>query len=250
MTTRNALIAALSVLCFTGCSHVFSPPARVNMLESSAVIDEGDHAIAVVPGATRAVWGFNALSLTGTYKQGIGYDVEIGADANVIMISNDSGPSVKGTTGNITKTGDNPIVMSGRIRGKWAPSFLGENVALTGGLGGGYAPAGGGFISPDFGIILAYENRYLVPYLGLNTFVSQPIGAKPVDVGREKGAEVAEFEEAQFSWGYDLNMGLKLPIQHKEGQINLHAGIRILVLFDEDTSEAALGFMLGPEFVF
>ncbi len=231
------IVSSLSIM---GCStNIYSPPSRVNMLESAAVLADGESALAVAPGITGEVFGFSALSLTGSYKEGVGHDLEVGADANVISFDRQN-----------SSVDLDRYIYSGRVRAKWTPATLGGNAALTGGIGGGYAPDGGAFVSPDLGIVVAFENRYLVPYLGATAYVSQPIGTKKIDVSVGDDPAGTEFDEAQFTWGYDLSAGAKLPIRYKGGQLNLHAGMRILSLNDVDDGAVAIGLMLGPELIF
>jgi hypothetical protein len=78
--------------------------------------------------------------------------------------------------------------------------------AATAGIGGGFAPAGGGFTALDVGGIVAYDNCYVVPFLAPSLLLSAPIGAKTVDFGEGRTST------AKTSYGFGAGAGVEIPL--------------------------------------
>lgn len=242
--------ASLSIM---GCStNIYSPPSRVNLLESSATLKKGENSGALAGGATGTVFGFGTTHLSGTYRRGLDDDLEVGIDANVVSVNNAHAAAEL----------DNEIY-GGRLQSKWNPEMFNGDAAITAGLGGGYNAEGGGFVSPDLGVIIAVENRHLVPYLATSVFLSQPIAAEEIDVStanREYGDDEpigTRSDISKLTWGYYVNMGLKMPIHTQRlpssqarPVLNLYSGVSFLDIRNEDGRAVGLGVMFGPEMVF
>jgi hypothetical protein len=84
-----------------------------------------------------------------------------------------------------------------------------HHLALTAGLGGGYAPAAGGFGSADLGRVASYDNCYVIPFGALSGFVSQPVGAKSVDFGTHGTSR------ASTSVGFSAATGVEVLLLHQ-----------------------------------
>lgn len=241
MKIQNIIAIAIAAVVAPACqAHVFSPPARVNTLESSATLEEAQQAVALAVGTT-GTFGYEAFEVAGTYKKALSNELEVGVDGSFVAF--DDSQAVADL---------DPYLMSARVRTKWAPAQLGGYAALTAGLGGGYSFDGGGFVSPDLGAVVAFENQYVVPYAGFSGFVSQPIASKAVDISRDEEAIGTRISEPQFTWGFYANAGLKVPIalRNPEQTLNIYAGGHLLYFQDSETNETASGLMIGPEFVF
>lgn len=221
-------------------AHLFSPPARINLLESSATLKEGQEAAGVAGGGSGALFGFSATAIAGTYKRGVSDQFEVGVDGTFVAV--DDSHAVADL---------DPYILGGRVKAKWAPQKTKNYAAVTAGIGGGYSIDGGGYVSPDLGFIAAFENRYFVPFVGVSAFISQPIASKTVDISHDDEDLGTRLESAQFTWGGYLNAGFKIPFAVGEGQtLNIYAEFHTLYLDDGDEDEFANGFMAGPEIVF
>jgi hypothetical protein len=84
-------------------------------------------------------------------------------------------------------------------------------VAVVAGVGGGYAPAAGGFSALDVGAVVAYPNCTVVPFGNLTTFASVPLAAKQVDFRGPDGSLVAS-DKAGVTVGWGLGGGIELPL--------------------------------------
>ena len=241
MKTRLYILSILFAASAPACqAHIFSPPARINVLESSATLKEGQQAAGVAGGGTGAMFGLSATALAGTYKRGLTDEVEVGIDGTFVAI--DEAHAVADL---------DPYILGGRVRAKWAPEKTKSYAAVTAGLGAGYSFDGGGYVSPDVGLIFAFENRYFVPFFGVSAFISQPIASKVVDLSRDDQDLGTKLQSPQFTWGGYLNAGFKVPVAIGQGAIlNLYAEMHYLYLDDGDEDEFASGIMAGPELVF
>jgi len=83
-------------------------------------------------------------------------------------------------------------------------------LSLQAGLGGG-ASAAGGYLSPDLGLILGYENDAFVPYLHGATFSSIPLTERRLDL-RFDGDTDPDFQTAFASIGFRFGVGARIPI--------------------------------------
>ena len=240
-TTRSIfLLIAVSVSTPACQAHIFSPPARINLLESSATLKEGEQAAAVGGGGSGALFGFSATALAATYKKGVSDQFEVGVDGTFVAVDDSH------AVANL-----DPYIWGGRVKAKWAPQKTKGFAAITAGIGGGYSIEGGGYVSPDLGFIAAFENPYLVPFVGVSGFISQPIASKTVDISHDDEDLGTRLERPQFTWGGYLNAGFKIPFAIGEGQtLNIYAEFHSLYLDDGDEDEFANGFMAGPEIVF
>lgn len=193
-----------------GCTHAYlhSPSARVAPLEAAKTLEDGEHALAVYAGPSRGSLDFDNVS--GRYRQGVSDQVEVGGDLNFQIVSKM----------NEAVTPVNPLVLSGRVGAKWSPAVTQDYVAVIGGLGAGTSVAGQ-FISPDLGVIFAFENRYVVPFVSANGFVSVPINAQPVDM-RARSQMDAEPDAADLAaaaqtplttYGVSGTAGVRVPIR-------------------------------------
>ena len=129
-----------------------------------------------------------------------------------------------------------------------------QNLAFTGGLGGGYAPAVGGFGSIDLGLVSSIENCVLVPFGAGRVFASVPIKAKPVDVivqGEDAGGSgppVTRTYMAENTFGITVESGIKIPLDRQcESRAGLLLGVGVTLLGDGDNSELFTNVGLAVE---
>jgi len=85
--------------------------------------------------------------------------------------------------------------------------------ALYGGVGGGYAPAAGGFSALDVGGVVSYPNCYAVPFGSGAAFASVPLGARQVDFRNPDGT-LAASDTANTTFGFGLGAGVEIPLDH------------------------------------
>jgi hypothetical protein len=184
-------IASLAVVGLIGCTaDVYLPPARFFPLESAATLPPGDTGIQIEGALHGAITGVSAESGTMRVRHGISDGTDGSFEVSVLHIAG-GGP------------GDSyPYAFASRagIKHRVTPWL-----SVTAGLGGG-ASAGGGFISPDLGAILAYENPYIVPFLAVRGSFSQPFDAQPVVVQTGPGVS------PPFTWIAGGIGGIRIPI--------------------------------------
>jgi hypothetical protein len=180
------------------CSYtVVSPPARFVNLESAQTAAPGETVGGVHGGALAGV--FDPALVTGSagVRRGVAEGVEVDADATWGHLKYDNYPDIDR---NIYA-----VRAGAKVRG--APRFI----AAFGGVGGGYSPAGGGFVAADLGAVLSLPNCYVVPSLIGSGIASVPIGAKRIDFVSGDGTLVAS-DKAITSYGYALGVALEVPL--------------------------------------
>src|SRR6266581_8128842 len=151
-----------------GCGyHVYSPPGRVLPLESAATLAKGRTAV----GAEISGHGGGGIdNIAGgslRLRRGVGERFEGSIEASFASINGDSA------------AGTDPKLYQAFAGLKWNPGT--RFIGIVAGVGGG-GSAGGSFGAVDAGVIAAYENCYVVPFLGIHGILSVPFDAKDVDV--------------------------------------------------------------------
>lgn len=227
----------LLVLCLApGCSyHVLSPPARAAPLESPRTLPVGQNAIAVEGAAQSGVFDPTIVSGALRYRRGLTKRLDGVADMTAFHVL--GRPSDLKTW---------PGAYALRLGVKQEASR--DVFALTFGLGAG-GSAAGGFISPDLGFILGYENRYFVPFLSVRAFISQPLGARRVVLGEEDGERRASTPATTLGAGGAL--GFRIPLLHdKQLTHSLAIGLAATGLCDKDTCGFWAGLALNFEGIY
>jgi hypothetical protein len=228
-------VRSVLLLLLAGCPFkVWSPPARLLPLESSSTIGEQRTSIGGEVSYHAGPWGAEVPGGTVRVQHGFGELVDGEVEAYYADVQGD--PLVK-TSGTIA------AARAGVTWDVWR-----RDLAFVGGLGGG-GSAGGGFVSADAGMIAAWENCYLVPFIGAHVLLSQPIDAQEVDL-----AEVGEsphVDTPDTTFGFSLRAGLKVPLgreqcaQHE--RLDLYAGADLTGLWKSTEKTGFVGGGLGVQ---
>ena len=194
MPRITVLIAASALLA--GCNHhIHSPPARALPMESVAPVGKGRVGLAAEAAIHGAVFGPSLTSGGGRVRVSPHEDVDVSVEGNVLHVRGDAANDI------------DQNVYSARVGAKYR---VVRWFALAGVLGGGYHVAGT-FVSPDLGIIAAYENDYVVPYFSMRGFVSEPLAVRTVDT-REAGSTTPERGAPQTTGGFATSLGVRVPM--------------------------------------
>lgn len=238
---RTTLLAlALVALASAGCNHhVFSPPARTMPLESPETLAPGETGVAVEGTHHGEVFGPDVTGGTLRVRHGLVEDVDGVAEAGVLHVHGDS------------EAGTHPNAYSLRLGTKFQ---LVEHFAFTMGVGGG-GSAAGYFFSPDVGVVLGYENEYLVPFMSFRTTFSLPIAPEEVDTTEVGNADEPQLGTPKLTGGLAWTAGLRLPLpagdpEHEGLRGSLVLGIGMTHLYDGDDDANLIGVGAGGELVF
>ena len=239
MTIRFACTAALLTLV-VGCNrNVYSPPARALPLESVATLPEGDTGVQLEGGIHSRLFGPDVLSGTVRVRRGVADDLDASIEASTMYVQGENARPVRASR----------AIHAVRGGVKWR---FAKPLETTAGVGAGYS-AGGAFVSPEVGPILAWENRYLVPFVATRFGVSQPIGARAVDVSDAQ--DDSRLEKPITTWLATGVVGLRLPIGWARPQAgtvrgSLLAGFGVTHLFDTRQDDTFGQLSIGGEIVF
>jgi len=196
ITCAPLTLAALAVL--GGCSYqVLSPPARMVNLESARTAAPGETVVGVHGGGYAAVFDPGVGAGSFGVKRGVTPQVEVGAEASLARVVTDKFPDIDRN------------LFAARVGGKLS-NEKGWG-ALTGGIGGGFAPAAGGFTALDAGAVISYPNCYLVPFANGTGFASLPFARKQVDF-KDSSGSLAASDTAHSTLGFGLSAGLEIPL--------------------------------------
>jgi hypothetical protein len=233
-TTTLARLAALLPL-MAGCAHhVYSPPARMLPLESVATLPRGETG---VQGEFGGVSWIDGATASIRARRGFTDRAEVSAEASVLHVGHRSAAGTK-------RDG-----FGARAGAKYA---LASWLAITGGLGGG-ASAAGGFFSPDLAVIVAWENRYVVPFLSGRASLSLPVGARQVDVTGTDDTTTFVGTPTR-TWILGATAGVRVPVGSPApgsgARANLLAGVGATHLQDATEDQSVLQLGLGAELVF
>ena len=232
-------------LVFGGCSYeLASPPARMVMLNAARTVRPGETVGGVKGAGHLAMFEPGAAVASAGVRHGVAAGIELDAEATWAYVVWDEAPKI-----NRNIYAARAGLKASNPRG-WA--------ALLGGVGGGYAPAGGGFGAIDLGGVLSHPNCYVVPFGGGQLFVSEPIGAKRVTLPREvEGNPMPTSSSADRTYGFALATGIEIPLDHarcREGltpaRLQLGFSMNVLDRGEYDSPYVAAGFAIGVEFPF
>lgn len=226
----------LALPLIAGCSHhVYSPPARMLPLESVATLSRGETGVQAELGGVSWIDGTTA-SLRA--RRGVTERTELSAEASALHVGRDSAAGTR-RDGWALRAGAKHAVLP------W--------LALAGGVGGG-GSAAGGFFSPDLAVIVAWENRYAVPFLSGRAALSLPIGAKQVDV-TEVGDSATFVGTPERTWAFGATAGVRVPVGSSSpgsgsARANLLGGVGFTHLQDSRDDQGVLQLGFGGEIVF
>lgn len=235
LTTLLLTLSSMTTAC--SAPYLFSQPGRVATLEAAKTVGEGKRSVGV-SGGPSTVYNLDITHVSARYRYGVTDQVELGADANFGVVTNLENAKTQPTT---------PALWSARLATKWAPEVLQDYVAVIGGVAGG-TYAGGQFISPDLGVVLAFQNDYVVPFLSASGYVSIPINAQGVDLSlSEPGDYVVT---PQTTWGVTTTAGLRVPIDLDGWRIAPSLGLSSSELTDGNKDESSIAASLGVDLLF
>ncbi len=236
MDRQCLLIVSVSLL--TGCnSTLFSPPARPMPLESAATLPRGDTGIQLEGGTHGRTFGPDVLSGTLRIRHGLSEDVDVSTDVSAMHV--DVAPNAKVSSFIYAARG------AAKVR-------LAKPIAIAGGFGGGFSAAGG-FVSPDVGPIVAWENRYLVPFLATRVGVSQPVSSRSLDTSEAQDG--SRIDRPRTTWLATAVLGLRVPIGWSEPEAgklrgSLLAGVGLTHVADDRDKDTFGQLAAGGEIVF
>ncbi len=230
MSSRHCLAALLALVLGACTPFSLSPPARVLPLESADTIAEGAVAIGAsgaVHDAVRHTSGSASLDVAYAPIDGL----ELSAEATYAHVD--------------YRDERAPYLGAGRLGLKVAPV---PHFALVAGVGAG-AGAHGAFVSPDVGVIGAYENPYLVPWTAVRGLASVPVGPSTITVSQDDdGNGTLRFFDLvpPNTVGWQLSTGVRLPLTMDErARLDLLAGVGLTSLYAIDGSGNEHMFLTG-----
>jgi hypothetical protein len=213
MTRMSSAFALLPLLAVSSlaCEHnVYSPPALPLPLEAPRSLNQGQTAIQAEGASEGAMlWGPDVVVGGAAVHRGFGHGTEASLGGNVVHIRGDSA------------AGTSPDIISARAGAK--QELWGHHLSALVGLGGGHS-AGGSFVSPDLGLIVGFDNPYVVPFASAHVMASVPIAARQVDTSAPPDPPGTHVDTPKTTGGYGGTFGLRIPIGDPDSE-SVHAGL-------------------------
>jgi hypothetical protein len=243
---KAAALAAASLLLFPACSrHLMTPPTRTGQFQTPRVLGPGEKSLSVSGGVESGLLYVGAWGASGQGRMGLGEGLEAALDASFLRILR---PGGEGGLEDI-----DPGVYSANFRLKGNPAGAERWFAWHGGLGAGLSEIAV-FGTFDLGVTVGYENRWLIPYAGVDGTVNVPFWSKTVDLSESE--PYPELERSPPTAGLLTFAGLKIPL----GSADRPASKRPALLAEGHASlfktgdftpgflggRAALEFPIGP----
>jgi hypothetical protein len=219
---RFLLVLAAFLSLGSACTyHVLTPPARAFNMESAAPVKPRETVLGGRTGVMGGIFEPGAVIGTAGVRHGVAPNVELNGELTFARIQ-DNDENTRSVDRNAGAT---------RIGVKAGNEF----VAVTGGLGGGFA-AIGNFGSVDLGGIVSMHNCYLVPFVSASGIASASLSDN----------NVVAFEDGRTSRpgptvGFGAGVGLEFPLSRarcREGRTppRLQLGANTATLWGRHTS--------------
>jgi hypothetical protein len=229
--SRPVAAMSLAALAAGGCGfHAYSPPAGWSRAGHVATAAPGEVLVGVAGHGGGGVFGPDLGGGELSMRRGLSRSVELACDAGWVQVTD------------APRTPVFRSIVSGRVglRGRFARDL--PHLAWGAAIGGG-AHAGGGFLAPEVGLQAGWETRAITPWVQASAFLSQPLGASPVDLAGA-GDEGPRVETPRTTVGLRLGGGLSL--RWDDLPVRLHLAFHIVELARLDgptdsVSHASLG---------
>lgn len=215
-------LSVIGGTCLACHAPIVSPPASPIIFESVRQVPRGG---VNLRGAINVAGGvFSGAVSAGTLgaRFGLPNDLELSADVSAYRVA----PQEETTE---------PLVSLWGVGGRTALSWGGISTEFfrpSIGVGGGYS-ALGGFVSPDLGFVLAFENPYAVPFLQARGGVSAPLAPASITVVGTDGS-IIDRGRPQLTSVAMATLGCKLPLWRRANTDSLAMGLSYLRLADRD----------------
>lgn len=185
-----SLLLAPLAACTT---HAFTPSARPLPLGPAKTPTVGESDVQLDGNISGEVFGPGIYSGNVRYRRGVDENFAITGDAGFLRVD-----------GGGASSDENPWAGLGRAGVQLGSTTGGDlDAAVFGGVGGGYAPAAGGWVSSDVGAMLAGTNRYVRPIFLVDAYASQPFATKTFMVGDES-LRIPRTYGVQGLFGFEL----------------------------------------------
>jgi len=228
-------LLAASLVALAACSqHLYSPPTQAYQVAPVHTLDSNDRAVDIDASTHAQIFdpGFDAAS--GRLRAGIGNNAEVSLEGMGAMIDSN------------TVSTANRDIYAGRGGVRINPDR--GPVSFTAGVGGGYAPAAGGFAAVDGGVSVGFDNCYVVPVASASLFASQPLSARAVDVtvDSDKPMTSTPHRTAGATFRGGFRVSLSPSSCHAGRQVPwITAGLDLTTLVDASSDAQLLGLGAG-----
>jgi hypothetical protein len=229
---RPSLVLGACAVAVSACSfRAYSPPAGWSPNEHVAPLAEGKMAVRGSLDGGGGLFGPDLVGGTLGFRRGLTPTVELQVDGAWVHIDSEPRSDVARGIGSL-RVG---------LKGLFDRRF--RHASWFAALGGG-AHAAGGFVSPELGAQLGYENPWVTPWVRLSAFLSQPIAARAVDLA-PADAEQPDLDTPLVTAGFRVGAGLSMA--WSDFPLRFHLGVHFVQLLrvdgENDTlSHASLGF--------
>lgn len=161
------LLSLLPLTLAIACTPTaFTPSARPLPLGTAQAPARGEHDVQLEGNASGEIFGPGILSGNVRYRRGVTDQVALTGDLGLLRVDNEDAT-------------ENPYAGMSRVGVHVHGPATDELVAAAfAGVGGGYAPAAGGWASGDIGGMFTGTHRYVRPTLLVEAYAAQPFATQ------------------------------------------------------------------------
>ncbi len=228
---------AAVVLLTAACSQkVYSPPTQLFAAPPIAALPANKQALDIDVSRNAQIFDPPVDTGAARLRFGVGNNTEVSVEGAAAAVRTGA-PSPEPRT-----------FYTGRAGMRSNPNA--SAVTFFAGAGGGFAEAGGTFVSADAGLALGYNNCVLVPTFQASAYVSKPLDPHPIDVTVDDMEP--ELDTPSTTVGGVLRGALRLslsPSACRRGEQTtwIVAGVGVTRMADVDSDAAIPGVGLGIE---
>lgn len=225
---RYILFALAAVLCVSGCAyHVATPPTNTLFAANPRILDTNQSEV------RGGIGGVGELFGPGYSFGNFAYSFSWDSTTTVQML-----PVMQQFADTVGKL----YAKGGQLNVITRPSGWSKNTSLLSGVGVAFSKYGN-YVSVHSGIVLGYENRYLVPSLTSDFYYSSPWATMPI-VWDEWGTD---YKHITSTFGVSFTPSLSLRLGTP---IEIRTGIPFGLVFSRTDSFSFFGIDLSAAVVF
>jgi hypothetical protein len=198
MACMRSVVLALAVP-LAACSYTsYTPPARMMPLETAIAPAAGAADLQLEGSTEGAFWGFGTNNGAARLREGVTENLAVTGEAGMFSVSGNAAPGTD-TNAYQTRVG---------LHAHDTDRTEGPHLAMTAGLGAGTSSIAGRWVSEDVGVVASGNGAWVVPFVALEGFASQPIDGHPFTYTDTNGDPHPD--QLTNTGGFRITAGLEL----------------------------------------
>jgi|GEM_PF-3081012 hypothetical protein len=228
----------LVLLLAANCTyHPFVPPGEIICIESPATLGENKFSISGAYGGAGEMLSYSVTNSWVKLKYGLTNIIDLSISASGIFYEDNEK----------TVVDYKKYSLGGYVSSKVA--LVPGIASLCGGIGIGFSDLGN-YANTDMGIVLGWENRFVVPLCQFDLFAGQPFNPQLHDLSYSSNGAGTHLYKPEQTFGLRINSGAKFPVSSWFGygnKFNIYGVYGILLAKDLTESDNFISLGCGVE---